>query len=157
MGAERNPRKTSSVLDFEKKMRAEEVAQLEAQIEGLKVDTQAADKTADKAQKRLDKSENHERVIAHNVDKYDKDPEWQLPVPKPLMYAQAYKTKMVMPFIRKLKDVIRSVVAQYLKLLDRVKDLQTDLIDARSDIGKLEDKLQKVNDHNIELKGYVNE
>jgi len=144
-----------SVYDFQKKMRAEEVVQLEAQIEGLKVDAQEAEKSANKAQNRLDKLENREKVIRHNVDKYDKAPEWQLPEPKPLMYAQAYKTKMVIPFIKRLKEIIHSVVAQYLELMDTVKDLKSRLSNANSKIDGLNDKLQKVNDHNSELKEYV--
>lgn len=146
-----------SIYDFEKKKRAEEVAQLEAQIEGFKVDAQESKKIADKAQKRLEKLDLREKGIKLNMDKYDNFPEWKLPEPKTLMYAQAYKSKIVEPFISKLKDVIRSVVAQCLQLMDTIKDLKSKLSDAYTDIDKLNKKLQAVNVHNSELKGYLND
>jgi len=146
-----------SVYDFEKKKRAEEVAQLETQIEEFKIDAQETQKSADKAKKRLEKLESHEKVVKRNVDKYDVEPEWQLPDPKPLMYAQAYKTKIVEPFVRKLKDVIRSIATQCVRLMDTVKDLKSKLSGAYSDIDRLTDKLQTVNNQNDELRGYVND
>ena len=73
------------------------------------------------------------------------------------MYARAYKAKIVEPFISKLKDVIRSVVAQCLQLIDTVKDLKSKLSDAQTDIDMLKDKLHAVNEHNSELKEYVND
>jgi hypothetical protein len=144
-----------SVYDFEKKKRTEEVAQLEAQVEKIKVDEQESKKSADKVQKRLDKLNLREKGIKLNMDKYDNDPEWKLPEPKLLMYAQAYKTKIVEPFIKKLKDVIRSVIAQWLQAMETVKDLKSKLSDAYADIDKLTEGIQAAQAHNSELKEYV--
>jgi hypothetical protein len=58
-----------------------------------------------------------------------------------LMTANAYKTKTVEPFIRKLKDVIRSIVAQYLRLKGAVNDLKSRLSHAYADNERLMDRI----------------
>lgn len=59
--------------------------------------------------------------------------------------------------VHKLKDVIRSVVAQYLRLVDTVKDLKSKLSDAYEDIDKLTEKFEMLKDNNTQLRGYVND
>ena len=70
-------------------------------------------------------------------------------------YAQAYKTKIVAPFIKKLKDVVRSLIAQCLQLMETVKNLKAKLSDAHDDIDKLTEGIQATQAHNSELKEYV--
>ena len=146
-----------SVLEFQKKARAEEIEQMETQIEDLDEVVEDKTKAVDKVQDRLEKLENRKAGITLNMDKYDNGKEWQLPEPKPLMYAQAYRTKFVEPFISKLKDVIRSLIAKCLRLSDNIKSLKSKLSDANEKIGNLTDNLKSVNAHNTELKGYVKE
>ena len=130
---------------------------MENKIDDLNEVVEDKNKSIDKVQNQLTKLENRKVGIKLNMDKYDNDPEWQLPEPKPLMYAQAYRTKFVEPFISKLKDVIRRLIAKCLRLSDNIKNLKSKLSDAHEDIERLTDNLKSVNAHNTELKGYVKE
>lgn len=116
-----------SVLDYEKKVRSEEVSQLKTTIGTLTTKVQDTQKSTADLQTELDRLQHRERVIGGNVNKYDTEPEWQLPEPTVLMTANAYKTKIVEPFIKKLKGAIRSIVAQCLDLGSQVSDLRSRL------------------------------
>ena len=64
-----------SVLDYTKKMRSEEVSELEAQIENKQSVAKEAEKTADKAQTRFENLKKRENLIGENMYKYDNSPE----------------------------------------------------------------------------------
>jgi chromosome segregation ATPase len=137
--------KRLSVLNYEKEMRGKEIAVLNEQIgqtetelsamkeqkRDLRSEIKIADKKLADTLDRLKEVEHRENLINLNVDRYDRDTEWQLPESNGLMSAKTYKTKIVEPFIDKLKDMIRSVVVQYLRLKSSSKDLQGKLINAQ--------------------------
>lgn len=116
-----------SVLDYEKKVRLEEVAQLETKVDDLVSEVENTQKSVEDVQTKLDNLRERESLINLNVNKYDIEPEWQLPEPTRLMGASAYKIKIVDPFIKKLKGVIASLVSQYLELRSTVDDLRNRL------------------------------
>jgi chromosome segregation ATPase len=140
-----------SVLDYEKKMRSEEVGQLETRIENLQTDMQDAQKSANKVQAKLERLQECENLINLNVDRYDTDPEWQLSEPTMLMTANSYKGKTVEPFIGRLKDVIRSIVAQYLCLKGMVNDLKSRLSRTYADNERLMDRIADERQKNTKL------
>ena len=100
-----------SVLDYEKKVRAQEVAGLEKQLK--KVSGSVV-----KAESRLEDIYKKEKLIEANFRKYEDGAEFQLPDPTPLMSANKYKDTKAKPLIDKLKAIIRSLVSQYFKLKD---------------------------------------
>lgn len=140
-----------SVLDYEKKMRSAEVLQLEEKIEDLQTVTQEKSEKADKIQHRLEKLQERENLINLNVGRYDNDPEWQLPEPGMFTTANAYKSKIVEPFIRKLKKAIGSIVAQYLRLKATVNDLNNRLIRSEDANDRLHDRIDTMRQENTEL------
>jgi len=140
-----------SVLDYEKKVRSEEVAQLAGKIDDLQSGVQDAQKSVDKVYSRLDKLQKRENLIGLNVDRYDNGPEWQLPEPTMLMTANLYKSKTVEPFIKKLKGVLHSVVAQYLNLKIMVDDLKSKLSRAVADNDRLMDRIDTMGQENARL------
>jgi hypothetical protein len=140
-----------SVLDYEKKVCSEEIGQLKTQVEDLQADIQEARESADKTQVRLERLQERESLVNLNVGKYDTDPKWQLPEPTMLMTANAYKTKVVEPFIGKLKDVIRSIVAQYLRLNGAVNDLRNRLSRAYTDNERLIERVKEGRQENAKL------
>jgi chromosome segregation ATPase len=144
-------KKHLSVLNYEKEMRTEEVSQLETQIEDLQDNVEKKQKSADKIQARLDKLQERENLINLNVRRYDDGPEWQLPEPGMLMTANSYKAKIVEPFIKKLKGVVRSIVTQYLSLKATVNDLKNRLSRAYADNEKLTDRIDKIEQENTRL------
>jgi predicted nuclease with TOPRIM domain len=140
-----------SVLDYEKKKRAEEVAQLEVKIGDLQGNVVKTQKSADKIQARLDKLQERENLIDLNVGTFDNDPKWQLPEPGMLMTANSYKSKIVEPFIRKMKKAIGSIIAQYLHLKTTVNDLKSRLSRAYADNDRLTDRIDKIGQENTRL------
>jgi len=140
-----------SVLNYEKKMRSEEVEQLENKIDSLQDTTQDAQRQVNDIQARIDHLQSREYLINLNVDKYDTAPEWQLPEPNKLMSANAYKSRTIEPFVKKLKSVIRSLVSQYLELKSTVSDLSGRLSRAYADNERLMDRITEVEKDNTKL------
>jgi len=144
-------KKHLSVLNYEKEMRTEEVAQLETEIESLQNTAQEKSEKADKIQNRLEKLQERENLINLNVGTYENDPKWQLPEPGMFMTANSYKSKIVDPFIRKLKKAIGSIVAQYLRLKSTVNDLNSRLIRAQDANDRLHDRIDTIGQENKQL------
>ncbi len=112
-----------SVLDYEKKMRTQEVEELTVKVGSLQDSKDELEEEISEAEaKRKALSDEIEglRAMADEVEmetyKYYNDPEWQLPEPKALTSAKAYKEKTAAPFVEKLKNVI-------IALVSKIKDL----------------------------------
>lgn len=99
-----------SVLDYEKKMRSQEVDELESKIEIL-----------DKQVTNLVKCEDTFKRLTQD---FETDEQFQLPEPQPLMSAKSYKTKIVEPFIDKLKATLKTVLVAYFKLKNKLTECQ---------------------------------
>lgn len=106
-----------SVLDYEKKMRTQEVEELTVKVGSLQDSKDELEEEISEAEaKRKALSDEIEglRAMADEVEmetyKYYNDPEWQLPEPKALTSAKAYKEKTAAPFVEKLKNVIIALV-----------------------------------------------
>ena len=140
-----------SVLDYEKKVRAAEVKQLEEQKVDLVADVQKVKEAGDYVQEKLDRLQERVNLTDLNAGKFDNDPEWQLPEPSKLMGVGAYKTKIVEPFIKKLKGVIKSFLSQYIELKDTVRDLNRHLSRSYSSIDQLEKRLEESKSDNAKL------
>lgn len=99
-----------SVLDYEKKMRNQEVDELENKIEIL-----------DKQMTNLIKCEDTFKKVSQD---FETDEQFQLPEPQPLMSAKSYKTKIVEPFIDKLKATLKTVLVAYFKMKNKMTECQ---------------------------------
>ena len=158
-----------SVLNYKKEQRAKEVASLdkgiynkETELTGLdkqNQELQAEIKTAtekhDEIAKRLVEIEKQEDIIDLNIRRYNDDPEWQLPEPSAGMSTKAYRTKIVLPFVDRLKKVIGSLVAQYLDLKSSVSTLKSSLFKAQDRVETLTDRLLKATNANKQLREAV--
>jgi hypothetical protein len=67
------------------------------------------------------------------------------------MTANAYRTKIVEPFVRKLKDVVRSIVAQYLELRSTVDGLRSRLFHEIANNERLMDRIAEESQANTKL------
>ena len=99
-----------SVLDYEKKMRSQEIDELESKIEIL--DTQVTN---------LVKCEETFKQLSQS---FETDEQFQLPEPQPLMSAKSYKTKIVEPFVNKLKATLKTVLVAYFKIKNKMTECQ---------------------------------
>jgi len=97
-----------SVLNYEKKIRSQEVDELENKIEIL-----------DKQVTNLVKCEDTFKKLSQD---FESDEQFQLPEPQPLMSAKSYKTKIVEPFLDKLKATLKTVLVAYFKLKNKLTE-----------------------------------
>ena len=57
-----------------------------------------------------------EQLLQRDVRKYDEAPEWQLPEPGAFASAKSFRDKVVMPFVNKLKSLIKNLTIQCVRL-----------------------------------------
>ena len=94
-----------SVLDYKKQERAKEVAELDEQIEEKKLEVKGLKATIS--------SMEEVQVDLNKIEKQlSTDPQFQLPEPQGLISAKSYKKKFVDPLIKKLKSLVRTVLAR---------------------------------------------
>lgn len=99
-----------SVLDYEKKMRSDEIKALKNEVEIL-----------DKQLTNLVKCEDTFKKLSQD---FETDEQFRLPEPQPLMSAKNYKTKIVEPFFNKLKSTLKMVLVAYFKMKNKLKECQ---------------------------------
>ncbi|MEE1172436.1 MAG: plasmid recombination protein [Ruminococcus sp.] len=94
-----------SVLDYKKQERAKEVAELDREIEEKQLEVKGLKAT-------VDKIEEAKEILGDVEKQLDEDPQLQLPEPQGLMTAKSYKKKFVEPLIKRLKNLVRTVLAR---------------------------------------------
>ena len=65
-----------------------------------------------------------EQLLQRDVRKYDEVPEWQLPEPGAFASAKSFRDKVVMPFVNKLKTLIKNLTIQCVRLKEEVLQLR---------------------------------
>ena len=65
-----------------------------------------------------------EQLLQRDVRKYDEAPEWQLPEPGAFASAKSFRDKVVMPFVNKLKILIKNLTIQCVRLKEEVLQLR---------------------------------
>lgn len=130
-----------SVLDYEKKMRSEEVAALEQEL---------ADKEADlkSITKRIESLKESEIQLVETERQLDSSPEYQLPEPAALMTAKSYKTKAAEPVIARLKALVKDLLIRCARLMDDCLRLRRDngrLYSQNEDLTLWNNKLEQEN------------
>ena len=94
-----------TVLDFKKQERLKELQKLEKQIDDKKLEVEKLEAT-------IGKIKDAKVSLSHIEHELDTSPKLQLPEPSPLMSAKSYKLKIVEPLIRRLKKLIKTVIAK---------------------------------------------
>ncbi len=124
-----------SVMDFKKQERQKEVAALDEQIATKKDEVKSLGKRVQSFDKGVNDLENVERALDH-------DEAFQLPEPPGLMSAKTYKTKFAEPLVKKLKSLVKKVLARCFEALDNYHRLNTE----NGKLYRENEKLSKVND-----------
>lgn len=94
-----------SVLDYKKQERAKEVAELDREIEEKQLEVKGLKAT-------VEKIEEAKEILGDVEKQLDEDPQLQLPEPQGLMTAKSYKKKFVEPLIKRLKSLVKTVLAR---------------------------------------------
>ena len=131
-----------SVLDYKKQERAKEVAQLEKQIEDKKLEVEKLEAT-------ICKVRDAKTSLANIEHELEANPKLQLPEPQPLMSAKSYKQKLVEPVIRRLRGLIKTVIAKSIKGWENFYRLHKQYEQLEQENSRLKYKitqLQEIND-----------
>ena len=126
-----------SVLDFEKKQRAEEVEQLNAEIESAKTDLRTVEKQLNQTVPKLKSAERLAEDFPEDVDKI-------LPEVGALESAKTYREKKAKPVLDKAVRLIKS-------LYHSVLDLQAENRELHAKFDRKENSYARVSEHNKKL------
>ena len=140
-----------SVLDYKKQEREKEITVL---------DNKLAEKQ-DEFRVMIDRIENFdngERALQNLDESIMKEPEYQLTEPPAMMSARTYKAKFVEPLITRLKSLISTLFARYLKAVDsyhRLNITNGNLYRENEMLSKINSKLKSENENlRSEVKDY---
>ncbi len=115
--------------------REKEVAALGAKIEQKQIEFDVLSERVLNYDKAKDELSNLEIEL-------DTAPKYQLPEPEKFMTAKAYKTKMAEPVVRKLKQLVKTVLARCFEGWDNYHRLNT----ANAQLYRTNQRLEKVNE-----------
>ncbi|MDR2046339.1 MAG: plasmid recombination protein [Clostridiales bacterium] len=138
-------KKHLSVLNYEKEMRAEEIAELEDKLHDKKLEFN----TVAKRIANLDKAEESIESISQKI--YH-EPEYQLAEPPTLMSAKNYRTKFAMPLVKKLKSLIKSTLVRYFAAVDDYQRLNQTNGRLYKDNERLSNSNEKLSAENTRLR-----
>lgn len=134
---------------------------LEQQQTTLQSDNQALKQMQDKLQKdnaqleiqqeklrsSIDQMVHSEKLLQRDVRKYDEEPEWQLPEPGTFAGAKSFRDKVALPLVNKLKELVKSLTIQCVRLKEEVLQLRDKVKHLTSDVefykGKIRDMSAK--------------
>lgn len=134
-----------SVLDYEKKMRTAEVAEITDTL------TEKKDEL-DILSQRIENYELGEKSLADVQELLDKNPDYILPDPTTLMSAKSYKQKIVEPMFKKLKDLMQVFILKFFNLKDSVAELKSDLCHLRYSNNELKETNKELTAENVILR-----
>lgn len=127
------------VLDYKVQERSKEVEMLEAQIAAKRDEVKSLSTRVDNFSEGLDELHKVEQAL-------DTDATFQLSEPQGLMTAKSYKTKVAEPLVKKLKSLVKRVLARCFEAWDNYHRLNV----TNANLYRENEKLSKINDH---LKG----
>lgn len=148
-------------LEQEQNKLQEDNEKLEQKQTSLQSDNQALKQMQDKLQKdnaqleiqqeklrsSIDQMVQSEKLLQRDVRKYDEEPEWQLPEPGAFASAKSFRDKVALPLVNKLKDLVKSLTIQCVRLKEEVLQLRDKVKHLTSDVefykGKIRDMSAK--------------
>ncbi len=87
-----------------------------------------------------------EQLLQRDVRKYDEAPEWQLPEPGAFASAKSFRDKVVMPFVNKLKSLIKNLTIQCVRLKEEVLQLRKEKKRLSDDVEFYKGKIKDMSD-----------
>lgn len=87
-----------------------------------------------------------EQLLQRDVRKYDEAPEWQLPEPGAFASAKSFRDKVVMPFVNKLKTLIKNLTIQCVRLKEEVIQLRKEKKRLSDDVEFYKGKIKDMSD-----------
>ena len=113
-------------------------------------DLQQSNVQLEKQQKELksniEKMVHSEEVLQRDVRKYDEEPEWQLSEPGAFTSAKAFRDKVVLPLVNKLKSLVKNLTIQCVRLKEEVLQLRKEKKRLSDDVEFYKGKIKDMSD-----------
>ena len=87
-----------------------------------------------------------EQLLQRDVRKYDVAPEWQLPEPGAFTSAKAFRDKVVLPLVNKLKSLVKNLTIQCVRLKEEVLQLRKEKKRLSDDVEFYKGKIKNMSD-----------
>lgn len=98
--------------------------ELEQLYDSLKNGNLLLEKQQKELKSNIEKMVQSEELLQRDVRKYDEAPEWQLPEPGAFTSAKAFRDKVVLPLVNKLKSLVKNLTIQCVRLKEEVLKLR---------------------------------
>lgn len=113
-------------------------------------DLQQSNVQLEKQQKELksniEKMVQSEDVLQRDGRKYDEAPEWQLPEPGAFTSAKAFRDKVVLPLVNKLKSLVKNLTIQCVRLKEEVLKLRKEKRELLESVEFYKGKIRDMNE-----------
>ena len=124
---------------------------LEQRNDALQLDNQALrqkynDLQQNELKSHIEQMVQSEQLLQRDVRKYDEAPEWQLPEPGAFASAKSFRDKVVIPFVNKLKTLIKNLTIQCVRLKDEVLQLRKEKKRLSEDVEFYKGKIKDMSD-----------
>lgn len=121
----------------------EQTEVLSVDKEQLLLENEKLEKQQKKLQHEIDKMVQSKEVMERNIHAYDEDVKWQLPEPGALMSAKIYRDKKALPFVEKLKELVKSLTLKCIQLSEQLKKLTVKADRQQEQISRLTHKVME--------------
>ena len=119
---------------------------LRQKYNGLQQNNVQLEKQQNELKSHIEQMVQSEQLLQRDVRKYDEAPEWQLPEPGAFASAKSFRDKVVMPFVNKLKLLIKNLTIQCVRLKEEVLQLRKEKKRLSDDVeffkGKIKDMVK---------------
>lgn len=113
----------------------------------LQQDNFQLEKQQNELKSNIEQMVQSEQLLQRDVRRYDEAPEWQLSEPGTFASAKSFRDKVVMPFVNKLKSLIKNLTIQCVRLKEEVLQLRKEKKRLSEDVefykGKIKDMSNK--------------
>ena len=141
-----------TVYDFEKKMRAQEVQELTVKADELKREITESESERTALEERISIYTAGGEGIKQLEEKLDTAPELNPPEPPALMSARSYKTKIIDPIIKALKQLAKALLARCFQFRDEIRRLTGVNQSLVRETDRLNDELSYLQEENDDLR-----
>ena len=104
------------------------------------------DEEQNELKRHIEQMVQSEQLLQRDVRKYDEAPEWQLPEAGAFASAKSFRDKVVIPFVNKLKTLIKNLTIQCVRLKEEVIQLRKEKKRLSDDVEFYKGKIKDMSD-----------
>ena len=120
--------------------------ELEQLYDSLKNGNILLEKQQKELKSNIEKMVQSEELLQRDVRKYDETPEWQLPEPGAFTSAKAFRDKVVLPLVNKLKSLVKNLTIQCVRLKEEVLKLRKEKRELSESVEFYKGKIRDMNE-----------